>query len=76
MQEWEWDHFLVEFLSHETGCSVASPCSESQFLRREELTPAETSAATCKQENTLHPPLATAKSEKLNKAKATANVSH
>lgn len=68
--------FLVELLSHETGCSVACPCSETQFLRREELTPAETFVATCKQETTLDPPLAPAKSEKLNKAKAKANVSH
>lgn len=38
--------------------------------------PAEISAATCKQETTLDPPLAPAKSEKLNKGKAKANVSH
>lgn len=63
-------------LSHETSCSIASLCSEAPFLGREELTPAEISAATCKQETTQDLPLAPEKSEKLSKANATVNVSH
>lgn len=67
---------FTAFLAHETGCSIASLCSEGSFLGREELTPAKSSAATCKQETTLDLSLPSAKSEKLGKAKATASVNH
>lgn len=61
---------LAVLLSHETGCSIASPCSKAPFLGREELTSVETSAATCKQETTQDLPLVPEKSETLHKTKS------
>lgn len=62
---------LTAFLAHETGCSISSSRSDASFCGAE-----ESSAATCKQENTPDLSLPSAKSEKLVKAKTTASVNH